>query len=172
MSKRIYLFALVPVLLGFGGIASAQSQSPHSRPSRHPKGKMWIYLVGAGMLGLVAGCATTQQVQPNIMEKAQGAQNPVPQFSGFLGDYTLLQPGGQGQALYRYINPAVNWGQYNAVMIDPVTFWGGQDSSVPPKDQQFLCEYFYNKLRQRPRQELVRRGRTGTGCHAVASRDH
>jgi hypothetical protein len=107
-----------------------------------------MYLVGGAALALVAGCATTQQVYPNILAKAQGAQNPVPQFSGFLGDYSLLQPGGSRQALYRYINPSANWGQYNAVMIDPVTFWGSQDSSISPKDQEFLCAYFCNQLRQ------------------------
>lgn len=106
-----------------------------------------ILLAAAALMLGSNGCSTTQQEQPNIVQKMQGAPNPVPAFSGFLGDYTLLQPGGEGQALYRYINPSVNWSQYTAIMIDPVTFWGGQDSSVPPKDQEFLCNYFYNKLR-------------------------
>lgn len=98
-------------------------------------------------LGMVA-CSTSQQVQPNIIARAQGAQNPVPQFSGFLGDYSLLEPGGEGQALYRYVAPGVNWQQYNAVMIDPVTFWDASDSKVSPEVQQELCEYFYNDLRK------------------------
>ena len=108
-------------------------------------------LAGAGALSLALGaigCSTTEQQQPNIISKAQGAQNPVPEFSGFLGDYSLLQPGGEGQALYRYVAPGVNWSQYNAVMIDPVTFWAGSDSSVSPEVQQELCAYFYNKLRE------------------------
>ncbi|HZP45975.1 MAG TPA: DUF3313 domain-containing protein [Candidatus Binataceae bacterium] len=105
--------------------------------------------VGAALLLLgVAGCSETQQEQPNIVAKAQGAQNPVPQFSGFLGDYSLLQPGGENQALYRYVAPGVNWQQYNAVMIDPVTFWDSADSSVSPEEQQDLCTYFYNHLRE------------------------
>jgi len=104
-------------------------------------------LLGAVILA-GAGCSTTQQQQPNIIAKAQGAQNPVPAFSGFLGDYSLLEPGGEGQALYRYVAPDVNWSQYNSIMIDPVTFWGGQDSSVSPEVQQELCTYFYNRLRE------------------------
>lgn len=116
------------------------------------KCKVWIAAAGGLMLSaglsalILSGCSTTQQEQPNIIAKAQGAQNPVPQFSGFLGDYTLLQPGGEGQALYRYVAPNVNWSQYNAVMIDPVTFWASDDSKVSPEEQQKLCSYFYNKL--------------------------
>jgi hypothetical protein len=107
-------------------------------------------VAGAATLAIFAatGCYETQQQQPNILARAQGAQNPVPAYSGFLGDYSLLQPGGQGQALYRYIAPNVNWSQYNAIMIDPVTFWDSPDSSVPPDKQQMLCTYFYNQLQQ------------------------
>ncbi|HVN90215.1 MAG TPA: DUF3313 domain-containing protein [Candidatus Binataceae bacterium] len=106
-------------------------------------------MVSAGLSALVLnGCSTTQQMQPDIISKAQGAQNPVPQFSGFLGDYSLLSPGGEGQALYRYVAPDVNWQQYNSVMIDPVTFWAGNDTKVSPDEQQKLCTYFYNKLRE------------------------
>jgi hypothetical protein len=105
------------------------------------------YLFGTVALGLFIGCSTTQQEQPNILAKAQGAQNPVPAFSGFLGDYSLPQPGGQGQALYRYVAPNVNWAQYNAIIIDPAAFWDADNSSVSPEEQQELTAYFYNKLR-------------------------
>jgi hypothetical protein len=110
-----------------------------------------MQFVGAVAIALlfgVVGCSTTQQEQPNIIEKAQGVNNPVPQFSGFLGDYSRLSRGGEGQALYRYVAPDVNWSQYNAVMIDPVTFWAGEDSKVAPEEQQELCTYFYNSLRE------------------------
>ena len=112
------------------------------------RGLRYLSAVVALALLCAAGCSTTQQQKPNIVASAQGAQNPVPQFSGFLGDYSLLQPGGQGQALYRYVAPNINWSQYNAVMIDPVTFWDAADSSVSPEEQQNLCTYFYNKLRE------------------------
>ena len=110
-----------------------------------------VLSMGAAALALLLGsigCSTTEQQQPNIIAKAQGTQNPVPAFSGFLGDYSRLQPGGEEQPLYRYVAPGVDWSQYKAVMIDPVTFWGGQDSSVSPEEQQQLTTYFYNKLRE------------------------
>jgi hypothetical protein len=65
-----------------------------------------------------------------------------------LGHYGRLQPGGEGQALYRYVNPSANWSRYNSIIIDPVSFWDSDDSSISPQDQQDLCTYFYNKLRE------------------------
>jgi hypothetical protein len=61
-------------------------------------GAVGVLSIGLMLEGM--GCATTEQQQPNIIAKAQGAQNPVPAFSGFLGYYGGLQPGGEGQALY------------------------------------------------------------------------
>src|SRR5512136_270915 len=73
----------------------------------------------------LSGCSTTQAPQNPITQLE--APRPVPKFSGFLGDYTKLQVGSENQAAYRYVNPSVNWTQYHAVMIAPVTFWGGDN---------------------------------------------
>lgn len=90
-----------------------------------------------------AGCSTTQAPGSPITQ--QNAPRPVPQFSGFLGDYTKLQVGNENQAAYRYVNPSVNWTQYHAVMIAPVTFWGSDQSQVSSEDQQTLCDYFRSR---------------------------
>jgi len=92
----------------------------------------------------LAGCSATQAPQNPITQ--QEAPRAVPAFSGFLGDYTKLQVGSENQAAYRYVNPSVNWTQYHAVMIAPVTFWGSDNSSVSPKDQETLCDYFQKSL--------------------------
>jgi hypothetical protein len=42
----------------------------------------------------------------------------------------------------RYINPNAQWTQYTQVLIDPVTFWGGDDTKVSPADQRMLTNYF------------------------------
>src|SRR5215469_6667231 len=117
--------------------------------------RMKRYLVRLGpvaaLLGLMlvnVGCSTTEQQQPNIIAKAQGAETPVPAFSGFLGYYGRLQPGGPGQALYRYVNANANWSQYNAIIVEPVSFWDSEDSSVDPEEQQLLCAYFTNQVKQ------------------------
>ncbi len=119
------------------------SRLPESRPAR----LCAISVLSIGLIAGAIGCATTEQQQPSIIAKAQGAENSGPAFSGFLGNYGRLQPGGEGQALYKYVNPSANWSQYNAIIIDPVTFWDSEDSSVSPQDQQDLCSFFSNKLR-------------------------
>lgn len=98
----------------------------------------------AACLPTLPGCSTTQAPANPIME--QNAPRAVPAFSGFLGNYTKLQVGGEGQAAYRYVNPSVNWSHYHSIMIAPVTFWGSDNSSVSPKDQETLCDYFQKSL--------------------------
>lgn len=59
-----------------------------------------------------------------------------------------LQPGGKDQASFRYINPGAQWRQYSKVLIEPVTFWGGESTSVSAADQQALLNYFSQQLRE------------------------
>jgi hypothetical protein len=91
--------------------------------------------LGAG-LWLLAGCAVTER-------------RPVePTSCAFLGkDCSKLKPGAEGQLALRYVNPAAHWSRYDKVMIEPVTFWGGQDSQYSPEDQRALLDYFYRSLR-------------------------
>ena len=37
-------------------------------------------------------------------------------------------------------------GSYNKIMIQPVTFWGDENTKISAADQQILCNYFYNVL--------------------------
>lgn len=98
----------------------------------------------AGLLGgtlcvalMVGGCAATQQASLGSVKK-----------SGFLGDYSRLKPGdaSKGQALLTYINPDARWSQYKKVMIDPVTYWGDDNSKFLPPDQHALTTYFRSAL--------------------------
>ena len=45
----------------------------------------------------------------------------VQPVAGFLPNASLLQPGGSGRAALVYRNPTANFGQYNKVLLDPVT---------------------------------------------------
>jgi Protein of unknown function (DUF3313) len=89
------------------------------------------------LAGLLAGCAATSQARSV-------------QTSGFLGDYSMLHEGKEGQALLVYQNPNTNWASYNKVMLDPVTVWMGADSKmadVSPEDQQRLADLLYVKVK-------------------------
>jgi hypothetical protein len=59
-----------------------------------------------------------------------------------------LTPGGKDQASLRYINPSAQWTNYNKVMIEPVTFWGGSSTSISAADQQMLVNYFSQQLKE------------------------
>ncbi len=104
--------------------------------TKQPTRGIWAGVTLAALALAGAGCSTTQKV---AVEKASLS-------TGFLGDYSKLTPGGKDQASLRYINPAVQWPQYNKVMLEPVTFWGGDTTKVSAADQQALCDYLYQAL--------------------------
>jgi hypothetical protein len=88
----------------------------------------------------LAACSVTQQDKPE-----SGSSVPT---SGFLGDYSQLRPGTKDQALLVYFNPNANWGQYNAVIIDPVTIGFAPERKVSEQDQITLANYYRQQLEQ------------------------
>jgi Protein of unknown function (DUF3313) len=109
-------------------------------------------LLSAAVLAglLVSACSQTAAPEPNIIQRAEGEKPAPPAPSGFLGsDYSLMTPPAEGsdqKAMLRYVNPSVNWGSYNQIIIAPVTFWAADDSKVSAADQQALCNYTYNEF--------------------------
>lgn len=68
----------------------------------------------------------------------------------FLGpDCDKLLPGGQDTSGLLYVNQAAKWRQYNKLIIDPVTFWGGNATQVSAADQQMLVNFFSAQLYER-----------------------
>ena len=96
-------------------------------------------VVAGAVAALVASCSTTQVVK--VRESSAGT-------CAFLGPNicALLTPGGPDKANLRYVNPNARWTQYNKVLVDPVTFWTGDNSSLSPSDQQALTNSFYQSL--------------------------
>jgi hypothetical protein len=74
--------------------------------------KMFEIITKSALLILVAlligACGGSYQA------RKMGVQQSV------LVNPSLLEKGGEGQALYRYVNPKRNMGQYTKVMVDPV----------------------------------------------------
>ena len=74
---------------------------------------------------VITGCQTSQpvaHVEP----------------SGFLGDYSKLQPGPPGGPALLYRNPNADLKKYNKFMIDPVTIWYTDDNSLKDVPKQDL----------------------------------
>ena len=96
----------------------------------------------ASALALVAAliataCSTTQKAAVK-----EGSVNCA--FLG--GDCARLQPGSNNQMVLRWINPTAKWASYNQVLIEPVTFWGSDTSSVSAADQQSMTNFLYQAL--------------------------
>jgi hypothetical protein len=78
-----------------------------------------------------------------------------------------LQAGGKDQVNYRYFNPSAQWTKYDKVLIEPVTFWGGESTTVPAADQQALTNYFSQQLREQLGKKLKLVDQSGPGVLKV-----
>src|SRR5512139_2958755 len=68
--------------------------------------------------------------------------------SGFLGDYSQLRKGGEGEALLVYVDPNVHFSKYRKLMIDPVTIWRDADTKdIPAGEAQDLIDDLDDALR-------------------------
>jgi hypothetical protein len=90
----------------------------------------------SALLLLLTGCAATYQ--------ARDAEQ-----SGFLDDYSKLEKGEEGRALFVYENPDADFSAYEKVIIDPVTIWRATKSdesktgNVPEQDLYRLANIFH-----------------------------
>ena len=91
-------------------------------------------------VGGLSACRTTHQVDETPKD-----------FSGFLGNYSMLQKGSDDEANYVYIDKSAQWAKYTKVYIKPVELWKSDaaDSALnkmSPEDQQLLVNYFNTAL--------------------------
>jgi hypothetical protein len=72
-------------------------------------GKMAVFVVVFALIApLLVGCTASMQARKVDVSQA------------VLVDPSILEKGKEGEALYRYINPKVNWKSYSKVIIEPV----------------------------------------------------
>lgn len=95
-------------------------------------------VLAAALVIALGGCAVTEQESPDRIDVGAG--------SGFLKDYSQLQPGKKGQALLVYFNPSADWSRYNKILIEPVTVGLGPSHALSEQDQQMLSSYYYHAL--------------------------
>jgi len=105
-----------------------------------PKPGRWVassLACGVLALAFAAGCAGSRQPRGGTEE------------SGFLRDYSQLQPGGDDRAKLVYFAPDANLGGYDAVIVDSVTLWPGAEANLEKlsrEDQQALADGMYTSL--------------------------
>ncbi len=86
---------------------------------------------------LFSACASTKQAKE------------VETRSGFLGDYSALSKGKEGEALLVYKNPNANIAKYSEILLSHVKIWTGKKSKlkkIPKKELQDLANFFYSEL--------------------------
>jgi hypothetical protein len=107
-------------------------------------GRRWKLLTGTLAVGLLVGgltaCRTTHQVGESEKD-----------FSGFLGDYSMLQKGNGAEANYIYIDKSADWANYTKVYIKPIELWKSNDPDSPlgklsQENQQMLVNFVHTAL--------------------------
>jgi hypothetical protein len=85
---------------------------------------------------ILAGCGSSRR-----------ADEALPQ--GFLGDYSMLTPGAEGEAVLRYVNTGADWAKYDKVLVDPVTVWGStRTRDIPEADLQTAANFLHTELQR------------------------
>lgn len=94
-------------------------------------------LMGGLMVSLLA-CSATQKAPITRAEA----------HCGLLGRFCdRLTPGTDDQYGLRYVRPGVDWRQYKAVIIEPVTFWGDEEGGLSEEVRQNLVNQFETILK-------------------------
>lgn len=86
---------------------------------------------------LSAGCASTP------------AGDAKPKYTGFLSDYSRLQPDPDNKDADLYLKSDINWKQYNKVMLDRIKVWYMDDvdyKGIDPTELKALTDYFQNAI--------------------------
>ena len=108
-----------------------------------------VILSGTVML---TGCASTYQAEP--------------EQSGFLGDYSLLRKGAEGEAslIYRkYDNDHAKWRSYTQVLLEPVQIWKGEHTELNKEDAEYLAKIAWSRLDEELRKDYTMASNTGVG---------
>jgi hypothetical protein len=103
-----------------------------------------VVLLSVAVLSQV-GCAAVR-----------GRRN-APELSGFLGDYSQLEPREGYEVHEIYIDPDAAWKSYDSVQLDSVTLWVNEETqSLKDEERQMLTDLLYKALND----ELTERFKT------------
>ena len=97
-------------------------------------------LIGGLLAGGLTACRTTKQVSETEKD-----------FSGFLGDYSMLKKGNGEEANFIYVDKSADWKKYTKVYIKPVELWKSDDKEsrfgkMSHAEQEELISFFHTAM--------------------------
>jgi hypothetical protein len=106
---------------------------------------------GLVLLTLIVIAAALASSGCGILRPTRGRYFEDAPKSGFLGDYSQIEPHDDYPAQAVYIDPNAAWSQYDAVHIESVTLWVSDESKAPSAEQQkmltdTLYKAFHDKI--------------------------
>ena len=110
----------------------------------------WIKIVSCAVA--LTGCASTYRAEP--------------EQSGFLGDYSLLRKGVEGEASFvyrKYDNDHAKWSSYKQILLEPVQIWKGKNTELTKEDAEYLAKIAWSRLDEELRKDYTMAGDTGAG---------
>ena len=114
--------------------------SGSTRTNEKGGNRLFKSLPGVLMVGVLCGLTACKTTRQTTKEK-------YVEPSGFLGDYSQLEPGTNGQARLVYIRSGVDWNKYTKIWVKPVELWKSDEPDSPmnkvsPENQQKLIDLF------------------------------
>jgi uncharacterized protein DUF3313 len=99
-----------------------------------------------------------------------GCAGPQAAKTGFLKDYSQLQPHPDIEGRHRYINPNIDASKYNKFIVDPVAVnlsKKGKERDIDPKEMDRLAKYFRKQLGLELQKGYQLVGRPGPGVARI-----
>lgn len=106
---------------------------------------------------LLAGCSKTYQTGTGMGEVEK---------SGFLGDYSMLRSGQEGEAtlIYRkYEDDHAKWRSYTQILLEPVQIWKGKNTELNKEDAEYLAKVAWSRLDEELRKDYKMASGPGDG---------
>lgn len=110
----------------------------------------WIMILSCAVV--LTGCASTYQAEA--------------EQSGFLGDYSVLKKGQEGEAslIYRkYDNDHAKWSSYKQILLEPVQIWKGKDTELDKEDAEYLAKFVWSRIDEELRKDYEMTRKPGPG---------
>ncbi len=136
-----------------------QASSATVKPLLQPR----LAAAGFVLTTVAAGCTLTQRAPVTV----QSEQTYCP----FLGNSVcakLTPAADKSEFDLRYVNPSAQWSQYSKVLIEPVSYWGGDNSQLSAADQRTLVNYFSKVLNEQLSKKFQVVDQAGPGVMVVS----